>query len=129
MCGRVLNRCGRLTGGAVWRSAGILSRANWLKQPGQPVITDFSQLDIHVLKVTRDTDENPIGFRPYQYRIATGEYPLIRSVYVINTDPRTDSNVRLFYFYLKGQKGQTIICNSSQLLPYSPVQVKPISVR
>ena len=103
--------------------------ANWLKQPGQPVITDFSQLDIHVLKVTSETDENPIGFRPYQYRIATGEYPLIRSVYVISTDPRKDSNVRLFYFYLKGQKGQTIICNSSQLLPYSPVQVKPISVR
>lgn len=102
---------------------------NWLKEPGKPVITDFNNLDVHVLKVTADTDENPVGFRPYQYRIATGEYPLLRSVYVINTDPRKESNVRLFYFYLKGQKGQTIICNSSQMLPYSPVQVKPVSVK
>lgn len=102
---------------------------SWLKHPGEPVLTDFGRLDVHVLKVTRDTDENPIGFRPYQYRIATGEYPLLRSVYVINTDPRKESNVRLFYFFLKGQKGQTIICNGSQMLPYSPVQVKPVNVR
>lgn len=102
---------------------------SWLKRPGEPVLTDFSRLDVNVLKVTRDTDDNPVGFRPYQYRIATGEYPLLRSVYVINTDPRKESNVRLFYFFLKGQKGQTIICNGSQMLPYSPVQVKPVNVR
>ena len=100
---------------------------NWLKEPKARVLEDFTNLEIKVLKVTRDNDENPIGFRPYQYRILTGDYPLTRAVYVISTDPRRGSNVNLFYFFLKGQKGQTIICNGSQLLPYSPVQIKSVS--
>lgn len=115
----------------VRRDPGVIGvvATDWLKEPGKPVLDDFSNLDVRVLKVTRDTDENPIGFRPYQYRIATGDYPLVRSVYVINTDPRKESNVRLFYFYLKGQKGQTILLKDSQMLPNVPVQVKPVSTR
>lgn len=101
--------------------------ANWLKEPKASVLGDFSNLDVKVLKVTRDNDKDPIGYRPYQYRILTGDYPLTRAVYVITTDPRRNSNVNLFYFFLKGQKGQTILCNGSQLLPYSPVQVKSVS--
>ncbi|EJX06289.1 phosphate ABC transporter, phosphate-binding component [gut metagenome] len=101
---------------------------NWLKGKDQQVITDFSDSDVFVMKVSKDKDEDPVGFRPYQYRIATGDYPLLRSVYVMHTDPRRDSNVALFYFFLKGQKGQTIICNGSQLLPITPVQVKAVSI-
>ena len=103
--------------------------ANWLKNPGQDVITDFSELDVFVMKVSKDTDDEPVGFRPYQYRIATGDYPLLRSVYAITTDPRRQSNVQLFYFFLKGQRGQLIICKDSQMLPIAPVQVKTVSFR
>ena len=67
-------------------------------------------------------------FRPYQYNIATAEYPLLRSVYVICTDPRSQSLERVFYFFLKGQKGQLIICNYSQMLPITPVQIKAVSI-
>ena len=101
---------------------------NWLKNPSEVVLNDFSDLDVHVMKVTRDTTLDAIGFRPYQYRIATGDYPLLRSVYVMTTDPRRNSSTQLFHYFLKGQKGQTIILNGSQMLPITPVQVKSVSV-
>lgn len=100
--------------------------ANWLKGKSDSVLTSFENLDVKVLKVARKDGKNEIGWRPYQYRILTGDYPLIRSVYVILTDPRVRSYTRSFFYFLKGQKGQTIICNSSQLLPYTPVQYKSV---
>lgn len=102
---------------------------NWLKGKKDAPLDDFSSLEVHVMKVTRDTTWDAIGFRPYQYRIATADYPLLRSVYVMTTDPRRQSKTQMFHYFLKGQKGQTIICNSSQLLPITPVQVKAVSVR
>lgn len=100
--------------------------ANWLKGKSDSVLTSFENLDVKVLKVARKDGKNEIGWRPYQYRILTGGYPLIRSVYVILTDPRVRSYTKSFFYFLKGQKGQTIICNSSQLLPYTPVQYKSV---
>lgn len=100
--------------------------ANWLKGKSDSVLTSFENLDVKVLKVARKNGKNEIGWRPYQYRILTGDYPLIRSVYVILTDPRVRSYTKSFFYFLKGQKGQTIICNSSQLLPYTPVQYKSV---
>lgn len=100
--------------------------ANWLKGKSDSVLTSFENLDVKVLKVARKYGKNEIGWRPYQYRILTGDYPLIRSVYVILTDPRVRSYTKSFFYFLKGQKGQTIICNSSQLLPYTPVQYKSV---
>lgn len=100
--------------------------ANWLKGRSDSVLTSFENLDVKVLKVARKDGKNEIGWRPYQYRILTGDYPLIRSVYVILTDPRVRSYTKSFFYFLKGQKGQTIICNSSQLLPYTPVQYKSV---
>lgn len=100
--------------------------ANWLKGKSDSVLTSFENLDVKVLKVAHKDGKNEIGWRPYQYRILTGDYPLIRSVYVILTDPRVRSYTKSFFYFLKGQKGQTIICNSSQLLPYTPVQYKSI---
>lgn len=100
--------------------------ANWLKGKSDSVLTSFENLDVKVLKVARKHGKNEIGWRPYQYRILTGDYPLMRSVYVILTDPRVRSYTKSFFYFLKGQKGQTIICNSSQLLPYTPVQYKSV---
>uniref|UniRef100_UPI004024DA8C hypothetical protein n=1 Tax=Alloprevotella sp. TaxID=1872471 RepID=UPI004024DA8C len=53
----------------------------------------------------------------------------MRSGYAIHSDPRSQSMLKNFYFYLKGQKGQTIICNNSQMLPITPVQVKDVSIK
>lgn len=102
--------------------------ANWLKSRKDSTLSTFSNLDVNVLWVSRYADSRANYARPYQYNIATGEYPLLRSVYAITTDPRTQSMPKIFYFFLKGQKGQTIICNYSQMLPIMPVQIKNVSV-
>ncbi len=99
---------------------------NWLKGNSDTPLSTFDSLDVNVLRVAKTDVAKAV--RPFQYFIATGDYPLLRSVYMILTDPRSQSMLRNFYFYTKGQKGQTIICNNSQLLPITPVQVKSVSV-
>ncbi len=100
--------------------------ANWLKAGVDSVINDFNALDVKVMQVCREDAPDALGWKPYQYRIHTGDYPLVRSVYVILTDPRVSSFTKTFFFFLKGQKGQTIICNDSQMLPYEAVQYKSV---
>lgn len=102
---------------------------NWLKEAKDSVLTSFRDLDVRVMKVARKAGKDAQYVRPFQYYIATADYPLLRSVYVLTTDPRVQSMVKNFYFFVKGQKGQTIICNNSQLLPYSPVQVKAVNMQ
>lgn len=102
--------------------------ADWLSPTRDSVLTSFDRLPFKVLKVSRRSGREAIGWRPYQYRIYSGDYPLVRTVYAISTDPRVRSNTKTFFFFLKGQKGQTVICNNSQMLPYLPVQNKAVSV-
>lgn len=101
--------------------------ADWLRNDS--VLSTFRNLDVQVMMVSRKGGKEADYFRPYQYYIATGDYPLTRSVYAITTDPRRRSAVKSFYFFLKDTKGQTIICNGSQLLPYAQVQVKDVTVQ
>ena len=103
--------------------------ANWLKGKTENALADFSKLEFNVMRVSRTADEFAKYVRPYQYYIATADYPLLRSVYIIHTDPRSQSMLKNFFFYTKGQKGQTIICNNSQLLPITPVEVKNVSIK
>ncbi len=103
---------------------------DWLREESDSTIKDFRQLSsLNVMKVSRFDGAGAAFFRPYQYYIATGEYPLIREVYAICTDPRTQSMARNFFFFLKGNRGQLVICNSSQMLPKMPVQVKEVKVK
>ena len=99
---------------------------DWLRQDS--IIKTFYDLDVNVMMVSKKGGDEADYFRPYQYYIATGDYPLVRSVYVITTDPRRQSLLKNFYFYMKGNSGQLIICNGSQLLPYSQVQVRDTRV-
>jgi len=85
-------------------------------------------IDIDLLQFDSERLRPADWQRPYQYYIATGEYPLIRSVWAIVTDPRSRSTLRSFYFFLKDNVGQRVICNSSQLLPRNQVQVREVNV-
>lgn len=95
---------------------------DWLRQDS--VIKSFYDLDVNVMMVSKKGGKEADYFRPYQYYIATGDYPLVRTLYVITSDPRRQSLVKNFYYFIKGNRGQLLICNGSQLLPYSQVQVR-----
>ena len=109
---------------------GVVS-TDWLRQEkgDTTVIKSFQDLDVHVMLVGKVGKKANDWQRPYQYYIATGEYPLVRSVWAIITDPRTRSTLKSFYFFLKDNVGQRVICNSSQLLPRNQVQVREVSVQ
>jgi len=100
---------------------------DWLRNGQDTVLANFNNLPVSVMLVSRG--EGTYHRRPYQYYIGTGEYPLTRSVYAITTDPRTRSQEKFLFFWLKGQKGQLIFCNNSQLLPAMQVQVKTVTTR
>ena len=100
---------------------------DWLRGENESALASFSNLDVSVMFVRRDKES--YHRRPYQYYIGTGEYPLTRSVYVITTDPRTRSQEKYLFFWLKGQKGQLIFCNNSQLLPMMQVQIKDVTMK
>ena len=67
-------------------------------------------------------------FQPVQYYIATGQYPLTRTLYMITSDPRPRSMGMYFYHFVSDQDGQLIIAKSSQLLPHMQVQVREVNV-
>lgn len=99
---------------------------DWLRGAGDAVLKDFDHLPVSVMYVQRDSTS--YHRQPYQYYIGTGEYPLCRGVYVITTDPRTRSQEKYLFFFLKGQQGQRIFCDYSQLLPSMQVQVRSVNI-
>lgn len=109
---------------------GVVS-TDWLRQSNQGALNDFHSLDVNVMLVSRGHNALDMSniCRPYQYYIATGDYPLVRRVYVIHTDPRPNSMLKNFFFFLRGDGGQRIICNDSQLLPYLRVQVRDVKMQ
>lgn len=111
---------------------GVVS-TDWLRvsRGDTAVLENFRDLDVKVMMVGRYGLKDELGIdcrdwqRPYQYYIATGQYPLYRGVYAISTDSRPRSMTTNFYYFLKGD-GQRVICNSSQLLPRNQVQVRDV---
>lgn len=99
---------------------------DWLRRDS--TIVDFNNLDVKVMHVSRKGGKEAHYFQPSQYRMLTGDYPLVRSVYVITTDPRRQSLLQNFFYFMKGNSGQLIICNGSQLLPYQQVQVRDVRI-
>lgn len=100
---------------------------DWLRAGSNYTLTSFRNLDVNVMLVRRNAES--YHRRPYQLYIATGEYPLRRSVYAITCDPRPKSQEKFLWHWLKEQKGQLIFCDHSQLLPSMPVQLKSVHVK
>ncbi len=109
---------------------GVVS-TDWLRAQGESTLSSFRDLDVNVMLVSRGSSAYEMSkiCRPYQYYIANGDYPLVRNVYAITTDPRTRSKQAYFFHFLKGDGGQRIICNDSQLLPYLGVQIRDVNIR
>ena len=109
---------------------GVVS-TDWLRvhQGDTTTLQNFYGLDVREMLVGKVGKAKADWQRPYQYYIATGEYPLVRSVWEITTDPRTRSTMRSFYFFLKENDGQRVINSSSQLLTRNQVQIKEVVIK
>ena len=95
-------------------SLGIIG-SNWLNDSRDTTNVTFKK-NIQVMKVSRmDSATAANSWRPYQYYLYNGNYPLIRTIYAILNEPRTGlpSN---FAHFCRLPKGQTIILQSG-LLP------------
>lgn len=75
--------------------------------------------EVNILKVSNPTEENdfsPVGYKPYQAYIYSGEYPLVRKVYMVSTASNS-TVLHSFYVFMTGFVGQKIITKTG-ILPY-----------
>ena len=79
--------------------------------------------EINIIKVsnpTQDNDYNPVSYAPYQAYIYSGDYPLVRKVYMISSASNS-TVLHSFYVYVTGFVGQKIISKTGIL----PFQMNP----
>ena len=75
--------------------------------------------EVKILKVSNPTEENDfslVPYAPYQAYIYSGEYPLVRKVYMISTASKS-TVLNSFYVFMTGFVGQKIISRTG-ILPY-----------
>lgn len=76
--------------------------------------------EVKILKVSNPTEDNDfssVSYAPYQKYIFTGEYPLVRKVYMISTASNS-TVMHSFYVFMTGFVGQKII-GKTGILPYT----------
>lgn len=75
--------------------------------------------EVNIMKIINPTEENDysvVGYKPYQAYIYSGEYPLVRKVYMISTASNS-TVLHSFYVFMTGFVGQKIISKTG-ILPY-----------
>lgn len=75
--------------------------------------------EVKILKIsnpTEDNDYNLVSYAPYQAYIYSGEYPLVRKIYMISTASNS-TVLHSFYVFMTGFVGQKIISKTG-ILPY-----------
>ena len=75
--------------------------------------------EVKILKVSNPTEDNDfslVAYAPYQAYIYSGEYPLVRKVYMISTASNS-TVLHSFYVFMTGFVGQKIISRTG-ILPY-----------
>ena len=108
-------------------SIGIIG-SNWLNDKRDTTNVTFKK-NIHVMSVSRmDTANEMNSWKPYQYYLYNGNYPLIRTIYALLVDP-IHGLPWGFSQFVSSPKGQLIIFRSS-LLPYrGDLTVREVNVK
>ena len=108
-------------------SIGIIG-SNWLNDKRDTTNVTFKK-NIHVMSVSRmDTANEMNSWKPYQYYLYNGNYPLIRTIYALLVDP-IHGLPWGFSQFVSSAKGQLIIFRSS-LLPYrGDLTVREVNVK
>lgn len=89
------------------------TRISQLEDEDEITAVDFTDR-VRVLKVRRD--DSPVGFAPYQAYIYSGEYPLVRTIYMVTTSG-SKSVGQSFFSFVTGFIGQKILVQTG-VLPY-----------
>lgn len=102
-------------------SLGVIG-VNWISNPNDTTNNSFIK-DIRVMSVSKAKEATPNNsFKPYPAFIALGDYPLIRSVYIILSDIR-DTLPAGFVNFVAGDTGQRIIVKAGLLPATRPMRV------
>lgn len=108
-------------------SLGIIG-VNWVGNKNDSTHLSFHE-KITVMSVSRSlTPDKSNSFKPYQYYLATGEYPMARGVFIILNDPKGGLSTGLTSF-ITDDRGQRIILKSGLLPATRPVNVRGVSIR
>ena len=102
--------------------------SNWLNDKRDTTNVTFKK-NITVMKVSRlDSATAHNSFRPYQYYIYNGNYPLIRTIYALLNEPRTGvpSN---FAHFCRLPKGQIIFFRAGLLPIQAGIEVRNVNVK
>ena len=101
--------------------------SNWLNDSRDTTNVTFKK-NIQVMKVSRmDSATAYNSWRPYQYYLYNGNYPLIRTIYALLNEPRSGLPSGFAHF-CRLPKGQFIIQKSGLLPIQTATNVRPIIV-
>lgn len=95
---------------------------NWISNPLDTTCLSFSD-QIRVMAVSRYKNATMSNsYKPYQAYIALNEYPMIRSVYIILSEPR-NGLASGFASFVTSDRGQRIILKSGILPATQPIRL------
>ncbi len=101
--------------------------SNWLNDSRDTTNVTFKK-NITVMKVSKMETATPENsWRPYQYYIYNGNYPLIRTIYALLNEPRSGLPSGFAHF-CRLPKGQLIIHQSGLLPIQAAINVRPVYV-
>ena len=102
--------------------------SNWLNDKRDTTNLTFNK-NITVMQVSKLDKATAMNSRkPFQYYFLTGEYPLVRTIYVLLNDPRRGLPTG-FGNFISGPKGQMIVLKTG-LLPYrGELNIRTVDVR
>ncbi len=101
--------------------------SNWLNDSRDTTNVTFKK-NITVMKVSKMETATPENsWRPYQYYIYNGNYPLIRTIYALLNEPRSGLPSGFAHF-CRLPKGQLIIHQSGLLPIQAGINVRPVYV-
>lgn len=92
------------------------------KNENDTVATNLTT-EVKILKVSNPTEDNdfsPVSYKPYQAYIYSGEYPLVRKIYMVSTASNS-TVLHSFYVFVTGFVGQKIITKTGIL----PIHMSP----
>lgn len=102
--------------------------SNWLNDKRDTTNVTFRR-NIRVMGVSRlDSASARNSFKPYQGYLYNGNYPLVRTIYAITTEPRTGAPTR-FANFCRLPQGQTIILRAALLPVVANLNVRQVNVR